>query len=511
MTRSRTGELPESVRTDPRSSTPGVALALACIVQFMVVLDVSVVNVALPSIQSSLGFESADLPWVAGAYTLTFAGFLLLGGRLADIQGARRVFLAGLVLFSVPSLVGGLATTPGPLIAARAAQGLGAAVLAPATLTILTTTFPEGPRRTRALAAWTAVSLAGGASGNLIGGVLTESLSWRWILLINAPIGVAAAVLAARLSTGRRKGRAGRLDLPGAATATSGLALLAYGIMQAGPRGWDDPVILAALAAAAVLLAGFVLIETRLARDPLIPPRLFRVRAIAAGNAVMLLAGACFQVPMWYFLTLYMQDVLHYTALQTGLGFLPHTLLTMTIGLRVTPWLMKHADDRTLVITGALTAAAGFLWQSAITADSGYLSGVLGPAILISVGGGLLNTPLTATVTSGVAERDAGAVSGLMNTAKQVGGAVGLAALTAAVAGHVTTPAALADAYGDAFLIMAAMLIVIGAVSTALPARRDAEGPTRTGPHRGEERGLSGRTVSGLCRESRRRFRRSRP
>ncbi|MGP4025890.1 MFS transporter [Actinomadura sp. 3N407] len=476
-------------RTGPGAPAPGLILALACAAQFMVVLDVSVVNVALPAIQSSLGFEASDLPWVAGAYTLTFAGFLLLGGRLADLCGAGRVFLAGLVLFATPSLVGGLATTPGLLIAARAAQGLGAAVLAPATLTLLTTTFPEGPRRTRALATWTAVSLAGGAAGNLIGGVLTQSLSWRWILLINVPIGAAAVALAARVPAARRRtGRTTRLDLPGAASATAGLALLAYAIMQAAPRGWDDPVILAALAAAAVLLAGFLLIETRLARDPLIPPRLFRVRAISAGNAVMLLAGACFQVPMWYFLTLYMQDVLHYTALQTGLGFLPHTLLTMAVGLRVTPWLMMRADDRTLVVIGALTAAGGFLWQSHITAGTGYLEGVLGPAILISIGGGLLNTPLTTTVTSGVAERDAGAASGLMNTAKQAGGAVGLAVLTAAVAGRAATPDALAAAYGDAFLIMAFVMVVIAAVSLVLPPRRDAAAPPRT---RGGQRRMS--------------------
>lgn len=474
MTRTGTGgaTAPSAATVSP--STSRVVLALACIAQFMVVLDISVVNVALPSIQTSLGFQAADLPWVAGAYTLAFAGFLLLGGRLADLHGTRRVFIAGLALFTVPSLVGGLATTPALLIAARAAQGIGAAVLAPATLTILTTTFPEGPHRTRALATWTAVSLAGGASGNLVGGVLTESLSWRWILLINAPIGLLAGALAVRVPARRhRTGPATRPDLPGAATATAGLALLAYGIMQAEPRGWDDPVTVTTLASAAVLLAGFLVIETRLARDPLIPPRLFRVRAITAGNGVMLLAGACFQVPMWYFLTLYMQDVLHYTALETGLGFLPHTLLTMIVGLRVTPRLMQRVDDRTLVIAGALTAACGFAWQSAITAESTYLTGVLGPAILISIGGGLLNTPLTTTVTSGVAGQDAGAASGLMNTAKQVGGALGLAVLTAAIAGHGTARSALAGAYGDAFLIMAAMLTVIAAASLALPARRD--------------------------------------
>jgi EmrB/QacA subfamily drug resistance transporter len=458
-----------------------VILALACVAQFMVVLDVSVVNVALPAIQTSLSFTTTDLPWVAGAYSLAFAGFLLPGGRLADLYGSRRVFVAGLALFAVPSLAGGLATAPALLIAARAAQGLGAAVLAPATLTVLTTSFPEGPRRTRALAAWTAVSLAGGAAGNLVGGVLTQSLSWRWILLVNVPIGAIALTLTGRLPGSGRAGRAARLDLPGAASVTAGLALLAYGVMQAEPRGWDDPVTASVLATAVLLLAAFVLIETRMARDPLIPPRLFRLRAVSAGNAVMLLAGACFQVPMWYFLTLYMQDVLNYTALQTGLGFLPHTLLTMAVGLRVTPWLMKRVDDRALVIAGALLAAAGFLWQSRLTADGDYLSAVLGPAVLVSVGGGLLNTPLTTTVTSGVPGRDAGAASGLMNTAKQVGGALGLAALTAATAGHAAGPPPLAHAYGNAFLIMAIMMSAIIAASLALPPRRDTP---ETGPPR---------------------------
>ncbi|MGI5204280.1 MFS transporter [Spirillospora sp. CA-108201] len=464
---------PEDVLTT--SVTPAasrVILSLACAAQFMVVLDVSVVNVALPSIRASLGFTAGSLPWVAGAYSLAFAGFLLPGGRLADLYGTGRVFAAGLVLFAVPSLAGGLATAPAPLIAARAAQGLGAAVLAPATLTVLTTTFPEGPRRTRALAVWTAVSLAGGAAGNLVGGVLTQSLSWRWILLINVPVGTAALALTGRVPRPpRRAGHAARLDLPGAASVTAGLAMLAYGVMQAEPRGWDDPVTVAVLAGAVLLLGAFVLIETRLARDPLIPPRLLRLRAVSAGNAIMLPAGACFQVPMWYFLTLYMQDVLHYTALQTGLGFLPHTLLTMAVGLRVTPWLMKRADDRALVIAGALVAAAGFLWQSRVPADGDYLSAVLGPAVLVSLGAGLLNTPLTATVTSGVSRSDAGAASGLTNTAKQVGGTLGLAALTAA-----TAPSA-ADPCGDAFLIMSITLLAVAAASLALPRRRDAAGP----------------------------------
>ncbi|GGU91420.1 MFS transporter [Actinomadura cremea] len=449
-----------------------IVLALACAAQFMVVLDVSVVNVALPAVQDDLGFSDADLPWVAGAYTLAFAGFLLLGGRLADLVGAGRIFLAGLLLFCLPSLVGGLATTPGLLIAARAAQGIGAAVLAPATLTIITTTVPAGPRRTRALAVWTAVGLVGGAAGNLVGGLLTEALSWRWILLINVPVGLAAAVLARRVPDGHRT-RARRLDVPGAVVATAGLALLAFGVMRAESRGWTDAVTAGALGGAVVLLAALVLVETRVAADPLVPPRLLRSRAIGLGNVLMLLAGACFQVPMWYFLTLYMQDVLGFSALRTGLGFLPHTLLTLLVGLQVTPRLMRRADDRALVAAGAAVAAAGFLWQGLATGDGGgtYAGDVLGPAVLVSVGGGLLNTPLTATVTAGVAGDDAGAASGLLNTAKQVGGAVGLAALAAAT-----------GTYGAAFLAMAVMLGVVAAASLALPARRDApDVPRRSG------------------------------
>lgn len=458
-------------------TAPGVVLALACAAQFMVVLDVSVVNVALPSIQTSLGFDPVSLPWVANGYALAFAGFLLLGGRLADLYGRKRIFVLGLVLFAAASLVGGLAGTPALLIAARAAQGLGAAVLAPVTLTVLTTTFSEGPARTRALATWTAVGLVGGAAGNLIGGVLTQYLSWRSILLVNVPVGAVAVALAIRFLAGDRERRPGRrLDLPGAVLATVGLAAGTYGIGLPQVRGWHDPVTLTALATGGVALVAFVVVEARFARAPLIPPRLFRIRAIALGNTVMLLAGAAFQVPMWYFLTLYMQNVLHYTALRTGLGFLPHTLVTMTVGLRVTPWLMRRIDARMLITAGALIAAAGFWWQGRSTSDSTYLTGLFGPAIIMSIGGGLLNTPLTTTVTSGVATADAGAASGLMNTAKQVGGALGLAVLITLVGGHARGVQGLTAQYGHAFDAIAVALLAVAALARALPAHRDDTG-----------------------------------
>jgi EmrB/QacA subfamily drug resistance transporter len=443
-------------------------LALVCAAQFMVVLDVSVVNVALPSIQDALAFDARHLMWVGNAYALVFGGFLLLGGRLADLYGHRRVLTAGLGLFTAASLAGGLAGTAGMLIGARAAQGLGAAVLAPVTLTIVTTAFPEGTRRTRAIATWTAVSLAGGTAGNIVGGVLTEYLSWRWIMLVNVPIGLACLAAARLLPPGPVRRAAPRLDLLGGALATGGLAALAYGL---------DGVP-AFVLAGTVMVGLFVVVEARLARAPLVPPDLVRPRAVWLGNLAMLLAGACLN-PMWYFLTLSMQRVLGYGPLQTGLAFLPHTLLTMLVGLRLTPWLMRRADDRLLITAGALIGAAGFLWQSRIAPGDSYLAAILGPAVLISLGSGLLNTPLTVTVTAGVAAADAGAASGLMNTAKQLGGALGLAVLVALTSGRADEPAgpahaqALAGGYGTAFAIIAAVLAVVGVVAFALPPRRD--------------------------------------
>ncbi|NEY31633.1 DHA2 family efflux MFS transporter permease subunit [Streptomyces sp. PRKS01-65] len=457
-------------------------LWLACAAQFMVVLDVSVVNVALPSIQRALGFDDAGLQWVVGGYALVFAGFLLLGGRLADLYGRRRVFLWGLVLFSASSLVGGLATGPGLLIAMRSVQGLGAAVLAPATLTILTTGFAEGPARTRALAIWTAVSSAGGAAGNLIGGVLADALSWRWILLINVPIGVVAVLAAVRLLPAGRPGAAsGRLDVPGAVLATLGVTAVVYGVNQAGTHGWSGPTTVAGLAVGVVALAAFAVTEARYAAAPLMPPRLVRLRPVAVGNVVMLLTGACF-IPMWYFLSLYMQDVLGYGALACGLGFLPHTLVGVAAA-RLAPAVMRRTGARALIVLSALLAAAGFLWQSGLGDHSGYVDGLLGPAIVMSAGMGLLITPITTTVTSGIADRDAGAASGLMNTTRQLGGVVGLAALvTLATATATATAGDGADlSYRTVFTATAGICAAVAVLAWALPAPRPA-GPAAAAP-----------------------------
>ncbi|GAA5055089.1 MFS transporter [Nocardia callitridis] len=448
-------------------------LAVACASQFMVVLDISVVNVALPSIRDALGFDEAGQQWVVNAYALTFAGLLLLGGRLADWYGRRKIFVTGLALFAGASLAGGLANSATLLVVARAVQGLGAAVLAPATLTILTATFAEGPARTRALATWTAVGIAGGTAGNLVGGVLTEYLSWRATLLINVPIGAAAILLTMRYVHGDRPGpQRPRLDVTGAVLATAGLGVLAFGIAEAANSGWSSSSTIAGVVVGTVLLAAFVVVEARWAAMPLIPLGLFTIRSVSVGNVTMLLAGACLN-PMWFFLTLSMQNVLGYSPVETGLAFIPHTVVAIVIGTRVTPWLMRYADGRVIIAAGSLLAAVGFWWQAQLSVDSGYLAGIFGPAVVFSIGSGLLNTPITTAVTSGVATADAGAASGLMNTTKQIGGALGLAALVTVAATNDTGPVALIGAYDRAFYVIAVIMVAVAIVALALPARRD--------------------------------------
>ncbi|MGW0246416.1 MFS transporter [Nocardia goodfellowii] len=452
-----------------------ILLAVVCAAQFMVVLDVSVVNVALPSIRSALGFTDAGLAWVVNAYALVFAGLLLVGGRLADLYGRKRVFLAGMGVFTVASLAGGLAGSPGWLIVARAGQGVGAAVLAPATLTILTTSFVEGPRRTRALAVWTAIGLAGGTAGNLLSGVLTEFLSWRATLLINVPIGMLVLAIAIRVIDADPAGRSrSRLDVAGAVSVTCGLGAIAYGFGEAATWGWAASAPLAWMGAGTGLLAGFAVAQARWAAHPLIPLRLLRIRSVAIGNVAMLLAGAGLN-PMWFFLTLSMQNVLGYSAIQTGLAFLPHTLVTIAVGTQVTPRLMRRVDGRVLIATGALLGAAGFAWQAQLTAESDYLTAILGPAVVFSIGAGLLNTPITTAVTSGVLAVDAGAASGLMNTTKQVGAALGLAVLITASGPAAEAHTGVIESYNRAFSAIALALVAVAAIAFALPARRDRE------------------------------------
>ncbi|HSD79918.1 MAG TPA: MFS transporter, partial [Solirubrobacteraceae bacterium] len=411
-------------------------LVLCALAQFMVILDVSIVNVALPSIRLDLGFGGADLQWVVNAYTLTFAGFLLLGGRAADLLGRRRVFIAGLLLFGAASLAGGLATSQGMLVAARGAQGLGGAIVAPATLSILTTTFTEGAERNRALAIWGAMGGVGGATGALLGGVLTETLSWRWILFVNVPIALGAALAARRLVAEGRNAAAGRrsFDLAGAVTVTAGLVVLVYGIVRTETYGWTSGRTLATLAGGAALLLVFVLLEGRVARAPLVPLRIFASRQLAGANVVVFLLGSAV-FAMWYFVSLYLQEVLGYTPLEAGLAFLPMSL-TIVASSSVAGRAVTRVGAGPLLAAGMALIAVGMALFARAATDGSYLADVLAPALLTATGIGMSFVPVTIAAVAGVAPREAGLASGLVNTSRQVGGSLGLAALATLATQH---------------------------------------------------------------------------
>ncbi|MFH9126245.1 MFS transporter [Streptomyces griseoaurantiacus] len=450
-----------------------VVVALACAGQFLVVLDVSVVNVALPSMRADLGLSAPGLQWVVNAYAIAFAGFMLLGGRAGDLYGRKRMFVLGLGLFTLASLAGGLAQEGWQLLLARAVQGLGAAVLAPSTLTLVTSAVPEGAARARAIATWSAVGAGGGAAGGLVGGVLVDLLSWRWVLLINVPVG---AVVLACAAHGLRESRAGagrRLDVAGALLATAGLATLAYGIVRTEADGWTAPGALTALGAGLALLALFVAVEAR-TTAPLMPLTLLRVRSVASANAAMFVCGSA-MFCMWFFMTLYAQNVLGYTPLEAGAALIPSSLAVL-LGSKGAPWLMPSLGARNVAVLGALLAAAGFGWQSTMTADGGYVTAILLPGILMMLGAGLAATPLASLATSGAAPQDAGLVSGLVNTSRTMGGSLGLAVMSTIAAsrtGDRTTGAALTEGYALSFRVSAAVLLVGAAVMAVwLPRKR---------------------------------------
>ncbi|MEU5213898.1 MFS transporter [Streptomyces sp. NPDC020742] len=460
--------------TSRRTAAPAwLVTLLVCAGQFLVILDVSVVNVALPAMRTGLGLSELGLQWIVNAYVITFAGFMLLGGRAADLFGRKRIFVLGLALFTVASLAGGLAQEPWQLIAARTVQGVGAAVLSPATLTILTTSFPAGPARTRAIATWTAVGAGGGAVGGLVGGVLTQWLSWRWVLLVNVPIGAVVLLGAVRWLSESRRDAVRRLDVPGALLVTGGLGLVAYGIVQTETDGWGSASALLPLAAGLAVIAVFIAVEAR-AKAPLMPLGLFRLRSVSAANAAMVLAGAA-MFSMWYFLSLYVQNVLGYRPLQAGLSFIPHSL-SIVLGSKIGPRLMNRVGAKTLAVTGAVLSAAGMAWQGTMDVHGTYLGTILGPGILMALGAGLTATPLASIATSGADPADQGLVSGLMNTSRQMGGALGLSVLSTLAASRIEQghgPQALADGYGLAFHIGALVLLAaIALMVTALPRRR---------------------------------------
>ncbi|MFI0939482.1 MFS transporter [Streptomyces sp. NPDC021020] len=461
-------------RTTRRTAPAWAVLLAVCAGQFLVVLDVSVVNVALPSMRNSLGLGESAQQWVVNGYALTFAGFMLLGGRAADLLGRKATFVTGLGLFTAASLAGGLAQSPGMLITARAVQGLGSAVLAPVTLSILTTSFPEGPERTRAIATWTAVGAGGGAAGGLVGGALTDWLSWRWVLLVNVPIGALVLVCAVLCLTESRGQAVRRLDIPGAVLVTGGVAALAYGIAETESHGWTSARSLGPLVGGLVVLALFTAVEARTA-EPLIHLRLFTIRSVSSSNTLLFVSGAA-TFSTWYFLSLYMQQVLHYSPIRTGLAFLPHTV-AIVAGSKLAPRLMARFDARLLVAVGGVVSAAGLAWQSRVSADSTFLNIILGPGILTMFGAGLMMTPVAAAAMSGVGRTDQGLVSGLLNTSRQLGGALGLTILATIAAsrissrGHAGASAAVAlsSGYGLAFLVSAAFLVAASALAVLLP------------------------------------------
>ncbi len=456
-----------------------IALILLCVAQFVVVLDASIVNVALPTIGSALHFTEANLPWVVNAYVLTFGGFLLLGGRMADLIGRRRVFIAGLIVFALASLAGGLAANSGQLVAARAVQGLGAALLSPAALSIVTTTFRDGAERNKALGVWGAVAGSGGAAGVLLGGVLTDGLGWEWVLWVNVPIGLAAAFIAPRLLAESRSSAATRhFDLAGAISVTAGLSVLVYALVDAPNQGWGSARTIGLLAASAALLIGFIAIERRSAA-PLVPFRIFKMRTLTGANVVGLLVGASL-FSMFFFISLYMQQVLGYSAIHAGLSYLPLALMII-VSAGIASQLVTRIGFKPVLATGMALIAAGLIWFSQISSGGSFLSDILGPSLLAAVGLGFSFVSTTIAAVSGVDEREAGLASGLINTSQQIGGALGLAILAAvsnSVIGSSHDPVTLTNGFSDAFLAGAGFAI-LGLVATLVLIRgRDSRAHT---------------------------------
>jgi EmrB/QacA subfamily drug resistance transporter len=455
---------------------PWSILFLLGAAQFMVILDITVVNVALPSIGAALGFAAADLEWVVTIYVLFTGGLLLLGGRLADRFDRRLVFLAGLSVFTAASLASGLAPSPGALVAARAAQGVGAALLTPAALSIVTTTY-SGSQRTKALSAWGAIGSAGAAAGVLFGGVLTTALSWEWVFLINVPVGIAAIALTLRLVPESRPAVGeGMLDLPGAVTVVAGLMVLVYALDGTSDHGWGSARTLLLLALAAGLLAIFALVE-RASRRPLLPPATWRHRALVSSGAVVLGVTGIL-VGTFFLNSLYLQHVLGASALETGLGFLP---LALSIGMaaHVASRLLPRAGSRTVVAGGLVLVAAGALLLAAAPDEASYPVHVLPGFLVLGVGMGLVFPGVTVTALSAVPAEEAGLASGFMATSHELGAALGVAVLAAiaATAGDVATHTGIAAGYQDGFIAAAGIAAALGAIALlSVPSVRPPQG-----------------------------------
>src|SRR6187399_1028948 len=454
-----------------------LALALLSAVQFMVVLDIAVVNVALPSIQVDLGFSQENLQWVISAYALVFGGFLLLGGRAADLLGRRRVFLAGIVLFTLSSLMAGLAWSEGSLISARALQGLGAAVITPAALSILSTTFTEGRERNIALGVWGAVGGFGAAAGVLLGGVLTDALSWEWIFFVNVPVGAAAFLIAPFLLGESRDATVSRFDIPGAVLVTGGLSSLVYAITKAGTDGWLAGPTVGFFAASLVLLAGFVAWELR-HPEPLMRFGILRTSTVTGANVAGFILGTA-MFSMFLMLTLYMQQVLGYSAMKTGVAYLA-VAGTAIVWSAVAAQLVTRVGVKPVLVAGMVTLTAGLVYFTQVSVGGSYLTDLLPGFLLIGVGIGFSFVPITIAALAGVQAAEAGLASGLINTSQQIGGALGIAALATiatsrtddALAGGATHSEALVTGFHAAFWA-GVIVAVIGVIASLTLIRRD--------------------------------------
>jgi EmrB/QacA subfamily drug resistance transporter len=431
-------------RTEDFRDKRWLALILLSAAQFVVVLDASIVNVALPTIGRALSFSKENLPWVVNAYVLTFGGFLLLGGRTADLLGRRRVFMGGLMLVAVASLAAGFASTEGQLIVARAAQGLGAAIISPAALSIVTTIFSDGAERNKALGVWGAVAGSAGAAGVLLGGILTEGLGWEWVLWVNVPVSLVAFALTPRLiAESREAGETRVFDVAGAVTVTAALSLLVYAVVDTSSVGWGSTRTLVLLAIALGLFAAFVAIELRTAK-PLVPFSIFRIRTLTGANVVGVLVGASL-FSMFFFISLYMQQVLGYSAIHAGLSYLPLALTIMaTAGIG--SQLVTRIGYKPVLAAGLLFIFVGLAWFSRISVGGGFTTDILGPSLLAAAGLGFSFVTTTIAAVSGVDEDEAGLASGLINTSQQVGGALGLAVLSSIATSH--TEALLGTGHG---------------------------------------------------------------
>jgi EmrB/QacA subfamily drug resistance transporter len=448
------------------AKNPWLVLVLICLAQFMVILDATIVNVALPSIQKDLGLSEANLQWIVNAYTLVFGGFLLLGGRAGDLLGRKRVFLVGLVIFTTASLLNGLATSSGMLIGFRSLQGLGAALISPAALSIISVTFEEGKERSKALGVWAAIAIGGSAVGLVLGGALTQSFSWPWIFFVNVPVGIVAFFLALRFVPESKDEHAHRsYDFGGAITVTGGLMMLVYAIVKAETKGWTSGTTLGYFVVAFALLAAFLVIETRVA-EPLVRLSIFRTRSLSAANLTMFLVASG-MFAMFFFNTLYIQRVLHFGPLKAGVCFLPFTAGIM-ISAGIASTFAPRIGVRPVAAAGMILTAVGMLFFARMPVHGSYASDVLPGMILASLGMGAVFMPLTLVATTGLQDEDQGLASGLFNTSQQIGGALGLAILSTIAAGqtHGGSPAQLVHGFhyaftGAACFVLAGLVVMV--------------------------------------------------